>query len=173
MSQLCGSLSKKKSESKNKTKTNHPPNSRFKIDGLSNPISCSKSYKCNLNIPKNMLHMFCSSKNVESWHSFTIRYRVENVNSNCALTSRVPTSHSTLHSCCLTVCTVPDTLLLSLPLSFHHHFLSHATHSACMFSGALQSFEIKAEVNLVLTLNLLHEDTGMHGHYRLPEHLYL
>lgn len=26
----------------------------------------------------------------------------------------------------LTVCRVPDTLLLSLHLLFHHHFLSHA-----------------------------------------------
>ena len=158
----------------NQIKTNHPPNSWFKVNGPSNPIYVALSLnKCNLNIQTKTCHTFsCSSKNVESWHSFTIRYGVENVNSSCALTSRLPTSHSTLHSRCLTVCTVPDTLLLSLPLSFHHHFLSHATHCECILSGTLQSFKIKAEVNLVQTLTLLslRKDTGMHGHYRLPEH---
>lgn len=38
---------------------------------------------------------------------------------------------------CLTVCNVPDTLLLSLPLLFHHHFLSHTLHIMCVCACSL------------------------------------
>lgn len=49
------------------------------------------------------------------------------------LTDASPSVSQSVCVCvCLTLSTVPDRLLLSVPLSFHHHFLSHAKHYGCV-----------------------------------------